>query len=89
MQDDNICGSVTGSPTSFIVYISNPVSGRSFNSTIELHQNQYSYEETSSYLIELPNSSYCSQSTIINVVISADIPGEGPSSNFNFTSGKI
>ena len=89
MQDNNISGSVTGSPTSFTVYISNPVSGSSFNSTIELNQNQYSYEGTSSYLIELPNSSYCSQSTIINVVISADILGEGPTSNFNFTSGKI
>ena len=87
MQDDffNISGSISGIPTSYTTHISNPISGSSFNSTIELYQS--SCEEASRCLIELPNSSYCSQSTIINVAISAaNILGEGPPSNF--TIGK-
>jgi hypothetical protein len=81
----NISGNISGSPTSYFAHVSNPVSGRSFNSTIELYQS--SCEETSGCLIELPDSSYCSQSNIIDIAISAaNILGEGPPSNF--TIGK-
>ena len=84
----NISGNISGSPTSYTTRISNPVSGNSFNSTIESCHS--SCGETSGGIVELPDSSYCSQSTIINVAISAaNKLGEGPPSNFMFGNNPI
>ena len=80
IQEDlfNISGSISGSPTSYNINASNIFSGTiTFNSTIDLS----SCEEDIGCEVQLP-SSYCTQSTTINVTISAaNILGEGPPSN--------
>ena len=73
-----ISGDISGSPTSYIAHASNLVTTTAFNSTVELS----SCEEGSGCPIEITDSSYCPQSTIINVTISAaNRLGEGPRSN--------
>ena len=76
IQEDlfNISGNISGSPISYTAYGS---SDTSFNSTVTMA----SCEESSGCPIGLP-SSYCSQSTIINITISATNKlGEGPHSH--------
>ena len=89
MQEDffTINGNISGSPTSYTAHASDFISGISFNSTIDLS----SCEEGSGCPIELSNSSHCSQSTIINVTISATNKlGEGPGSHSHpFMIGSI
>ena len=80
----NISGNISGSPISYTVYGANPVSGASFNSTLDLSVTSNTHEELKSggHLIELPTSFYCPQSTTINIIISAaNKLGEGPPSN--------
>ena len=86
IQEDlfNISSSISGSPINYsIKYASNIFSSTvTFNSTVDLS----SCKEDIGCEVQLP-SSYCSQSTIINVTISAtNILGEGPPSN-PFTIG--
>ena len=72
-----ISGNISGSPISYTAHAFNLISGTSFNSTVGLS----SCKEGIGCPIELP-STYCSQSTIISVTISAaNILGEGPRSN--------
>ncbi len=63
IQDDlfNNSGNVSGSPTTYTIHVSNPVSGSSFDSTL-------SCGDSSGCSIEIP-SLFCSQSAIINVTI--------------------
>ena len=80
MQEDHfyISGNISGSPTRYTAHTFNPVSGLSFNSTVGLS----SCEEGSGCPVEVPHSVHCSQSTIINVTISAaNKLGEGPRSS--------
>ena len=78
-----ISGNISGFPTSYIAHASS-INGASFNSTVDL----FSCEEAGGCPIELP-STYCSQSTTINVTISAaNKLGEGPPSN-PFLIGKL
>ena len=78
IQEDHfyISSNISGSPISYIAYVSN-INGTSFNSTVDL----FSCKEAGGYPIELL-SSYCPQSTTINVTISAaNNLGEGPRSS--------
>ena len=72
-----ISADISGSPTSYMAHTSNFVNGTSFNFTVSLS----SREGGSGCPIELP-SSYCSQSTTINVSVSAaNKLGKGPPSD--------
>ena len=83
-NDFYISGNISGSPTSYTAYGSRFFTGTSFNSTV----NMASCEEGNGCPIELP-SSYCPQSTTINVTISATNKlGEGPRSD-PFMIGKL
>ena len=86
IQDDlfYIGGSVTGSPINYRAHTFNPVSGIYFNITVR----SSSCVEGNGCPIELP-ATYCSQSTIFNITISAaNKLGEGPHSN-PFMIGKL
>ena len=86
IQEDSflISGGISGSPISYTAHAFNYQNNISFNSSVSLS----SCEEGNECPIELP-SSYCSQSTFIDVTISAGNKlGEGPRSN-PFIIGKI
>ena len=86
LQDDlfYISDDITGSPAAYRAHILNLVNGTPFEATVGLS----SCKEGSGCPIELP-ATYCSQSTTLNITISAaNKLGEGPHSNL-FMIGKL